>query len=64
VEVEVSVVRSISHGDRFQKNRDRAEKAEATRQARWREVRKQEAECEIARLEQQLKWAKERAGQT
>lgn len=62
VEVDVVVARMIDHSERFQKNRERAAKAEATRRANFNKVREREAQEEIERLEQQLKRAKERAG--
>lgn len=62
VEVEVTIARSILHDERFQKNRDRALKAEATRQANWGKIRRNDALDHVMMLERQLREAKERAG--
>lgn len=60
-EFEVTFIQKIDHSARFEKNRARAHKAEATRQANVGKVRQEEVQQEIERLERQLKWARERA---
>jgi hypothetical protein len=62
MEFRVTHARTVDHSARFEKNRERALKAEATRQANWNKVRQTDAQREIERLEAQLKYAKERAG--
>lgn len=46
----------------FDKNRAKAEKAEATWRVKNDKIAQESAQREIDQLEQQLKWAKERRG--
>lgn len=61
-ELEVTVVQKISHASRFEKNRARALKAAETFRANWDKRRQAEAQHEVARLEEQLRCTKARAG--
>lgn len=59
---EITYVEQIDHSERFSRNRARAIKAQETFKKNWEKRRQAQAQEEIKRLEQQLKWAKERAG--
>jgi len=58
-EFTMTFVRKIDNTDYFKKNRDRAAKAEATRQANWDKVREREQAKLVERLREQLKCEEE-----
>lgn len=60
-EFDLVLVNKVDNSARFLKNRERAEKAEATRRANGEKYRQQEAQREVDRLEDQLRYAKQRA---
>ena len=62
VEIEVKIVSAIVTDERFRKNRERALKAETTRQTNWNKIVQRNARQEIDRLEDQLRRAREQAG--
>ena len=56
----VTISRRIDHSERLKKNRERTRKAEATSREKWDKIRRDEAQREVRRLEEQLEEAKKR----